>query len=62
MIPNLREKCGVVGIFVPNEEVSRLTFFSLYALQHRGQECAGIATYSNSNDKILLHAHFATGW
>jgi amidophosphoribosyltransferase len=56
VIPNLREKCGVVGIFVPNEEVSRLTFFSLYALQHRGQECAGIATYSNSNDKILLHA------
>ena len=54
MIPNLREKCGVVGIFVPNEEVSRLTFFSLYALQHRGQECAGIATYSE--DKIQVHA------
>jgi len=54
VIPNLREKCGVVGIFVPNEEVSRLTFFSLYALQHRGQECAGIATYFK--DKILLHA------
>ncbi len=54
MIPNLREKCGVVGIFVPNEEVSRLTFFSLYALQHRGQECAGIASFSS--DKIHVHA------
>ena len=54
MIPNLREKCGVVGIFVPNEDISRLAFFSLYALQHRGQECAGIASYSD--DKILLHA------
>jgi len=54
VIPNLREKCGVVGIFVPNEEVSRLTFFSLYALQHRGQECAGIASFSS--DKIHVHA------
>ncbi|MBR74238.1 MAG: amidophosphoribosyltransferase [Dehalococcoidaceae bacterium] len=53
-MPNLREKCGVVGIFVPNEEVSRLTFFSLYALQHRGQECAGIASFSS--DKIHVHA------
>jgi len=38
-----REECGVVGIFAPNEDVARMTFFGLYALQHRGQEAAGIA-------------------
>lgn len=37
------EECGVVGIFAPNEDVARMTFFGLYALQHRGQEAAGIA-------------------
>jgi amidophosphoribosyltransferase len=40
----LHESCGVFGIYSPNEEVARLTFFALYALQHRGQESAGIAT------------------
>lgn len=39
-----REACGVFGIFAPGRDVSRLTFFGLYALQHRGQESAGIAT------------------
>ena len=38
-----KEECGVVGIFAPNEDVARMTFFGLYALQHRGQEAAGIA-------------------
>ncbi len=38
-----REECGVIGIFAPNEDVARMTFFGLYALQHRGQEAAGIA-------------------
>lgn len=38
-----REECGVFGIFAPGEDVARLTFFGLYALQHRGQESAGIA-------------------
>ncbi len=38
------EECGVFGIYAPGEEVARLTFFGLYALQHRGQESAGIAT------------------
>lgn len=37
------EECGVIGIFAPNEDVARMTFFGLYALQHRGQEAAGIA-------------------
>lgn len=40
----LHEECGVFGIFAPGEDVARLTFFGLYALQHRGQESAGIAT------------------
>lgn len=39
-----RESCGIFGIFAPGEDVARTTFFGLYALQHRGQESAGIAT------------------
>ncbi len=38
-----REECGVIGVFAPNEDVARMTFFGLFALQHRGQEAAGIA-------------------
>ncbi len=38
------DECGVFGIYAPGREVARLTFFGLYALQHRGQESAGIAT------------------
>ncbi|MCC6381333.1 MAG: amidophosphoribosyltransferase [Dehalococcoidia bacterium] len=41
---NPREACGVFGVFGPGEDVARLTFYGLYALQHRGQESAGIAT------------------
>jgi len=37
------EACGVFGIYAPHEDVARLTFFGLFALQHRGQESAGIA-------------------
>jgi amidophosphoribosyltransferase len=40
----LHEECGVFGIYAPDQEVARVTFFGLYALQHRGQESAGIAT------------------
>ncbi|MDP2728410.1 MAG: amidophosphoribosyltransferase [Dehalococcoidia bacterium] len=39
-----RESCGIFGIYAPGEDVARITFFGLYALQHRGQESAGIAT------------------
>ena len=42
--PAVAEECGVFGVWAPGEEVSRLTYFGLYALQHRGQEAAGIAT------------------
>ncbi|MBW3561217.1 MAG: amidophosphoribosyltransferase [Actinobacteria bacterium] len=38
-----REECGVFGIYAPGEDVARLTYYGLYALQHRGQESAGIA-------------------
>jgi amidophosphoribosyltransferase len=37
------EACGVFGVYAPGEDVARLTYFGLYALQHRGQESAGIA-------------------
>ncbi|MBN1537410.1 MAG: amidophosphoribosyltransferase [Anaerolineales bacterium] len=37
------EECGITAIFAPGEDVARMTFFSLFALQHRGQEAAGIA-------------------
>jgi len=40
----LHEACGVFGVYAPSEDVARLTYFGLYALQHRGQESAGIAT------------------
>ncbi|MFZ2756769.1 MAG: amidophosphoribosyltransferase [Atopobiaceae bacterium] len=40
---HLHEECGVFGIFAPGHDVARMTFFGLRALQHRGQESAGIA-------------------
>ena len=40
----MKEACGLFGIDAPGEEVANLTYFGLYALQHRGQESAGIAT------------------
>ncbi|MFZ9858658.1 MAG: amidophosphoribosyltransferase [Roseiflexaceae bacterium] len=46
-------ECGIFGIFAPNEDVARMTFFGLYALQHRGQESAGIAVADGRS--INLH-------
>ncbi|MFH1648090.1 MAG: amidophosphoribosyltransferase [Chloroflexota bacterium] len=40
----MHESCGVFGVYSPDEDVARLTFFALFALQHRGQESSGIAT------------------
>ena len=39
-----REACGVFAAYTPNQRVANLIYFGLYALQHRGQESAGIAT------------------
>jgi len=39
----MKEYCGVFGIYAPDTDVARLTYFGLFALQHRGQESAGIA-------------------
>ncbi|WP_426349867.1 amidophosphoribosyltransferase [Alloiococcus sp. CFN-8] len=45
-----KEECGVFGIFSPDvEEVTSITYYGLYALQHRGQESAGIAVADGSN-------------
>ncbi len=41
------EACGVFGIYAPGQDVAKLTYFGLYALQHRGQESAGIATFDD---------------
>ena len=40
---SLHEECGVFGVWAPGRDVARLTYFGLKALQHRGQESAGIA-------------------
>ena len=52
-----REECGVVGIYAPGREVARRSFFALYALQHRGQEAAGIVTC----DGHMAHVHKGMG-
>jgi len=39
-----RDECGVFGVYAPGHDVARLSYFALFALQHRGQESAGIAS------------------
>lgn len=51
------EACGVFGIYAPDEDVAKLAYFGLYALQHRGQESAGIATF----EKGRVHLHKEMG-
>ena len=59
-----REECGVAGVYTrpgTDVDVARTIFFSLYALQHRGQESAGITTSrccSNSNWSSCSHTEF----
>src|SRR2546422_1564936 len=38
-----KEECGIFGVYGRGEDVARITYFGLFALQHRGQESAGIA-------------------
>ena len=49
----LHEACGVAGIYARGTDVARLTYFGLYALQHRGQESAGIAVADG--ERIVCH-------
>ena len=44
-----RDECGVFGVYAPESDVARLAYFALFALQHRGQESAGIATTENGH-------------
>ena len=48
-----RDECGVFGVYAPESDVARLAYFALYALQHRGQESAGIATSEDGHIMAL---------
>jgi len=52
-----KEACGVVGVYAPGDDVARVAFFGVYALQHRGQESVGIAT----GDGERIHIRKAMG-
>jgi amidophosphoribosyltransferase len=49
----LKEECGVLGVYTPGQDAARVAFFGLFALQHRGQESAGIAV----SDGIRVRMH-----
>ena len=48
-----QDACGVFGVWAPGEEVAKLTYFGLFALQHRGQESAGIAVSDGSQIVVV---------
>ena len=49
----LKEECGIVGVYTPSSEAARTAFFALFALQHRGQESAGIAV--SNGRQVRMH-------
>ena len=49
----MKEACGVVGIVAPGRDVAYLCYDALYALQHRGQESAGMATFNNHQITVV---------
>src|SRR5207302_3773776 len=46
------DECGMIGIYAPNEDVARMAYFGLHALQHRGQEAAGIAVTDGQTVRV----------
>ncbi len=54
------EECGVIGICAPEENAASLAYFGLYALQHRGQEAAGIAT--SDGETVRMHKDTGLVW
>ncbi|MCH7706671.1 MAG: amidophosphoribosyltransferase [Chloroflexi bacterium] len=54
---SLHESCGVVGVYAPGQNVAQIAFYGLFALQHRGQESAGIATATGKR----IHNHTSMG-
>ncbi len=53
----MTEKCGVVGVSLAGRDAARPLYYALYALQHRGQESAGIVTH----DGFQQHSHVEMG-
>ncbi len=56
-----REACGVFGVFAPGRQVAHLTYLGLYALQHRGQESAGIAVSDRSTVTVVKDMGLVSG-
>lgn len=54
------DECGVIGISAPGDDAARLTYFGLHALQHRGQEAAGIAV--SDGERVRLHKDAGLVW
>jgi len=54
-----KEECGLFAVWAPGDDVARLTYFGLFAQQHRGQESAGIAVSDGTN--ILVYKVYHDG-
>ncbi|MEW5830313.1 MAG: amidophosphoribosyltransferase [Chloroflexota bacterium] len=54
------EECGIIGVFAPREDVARMAFFGLFALQHRGQEAAGIAVADGQTMSLYKNTGLVT--
>ena len=56
----MKEACGVVAVYSPGQQASRAAFFGIHALQHRGQESAGIAASSGKNIQVKTQMGLVT--